>query len=151
MSELGWSAPTVRVDAGTARRGILWQHERIRELLARARAIADAALDGDVAGSSAVAPIIADLHSTLEVHLSFEERVLLPLLSEDSNAGIERVERLREEHKRQRDVLLAIDREACAQPQLPTLAAKLAFLTSWLLADMDEEERSLVPAAVAAV
>jgi hypothetical protein len=30
----------------------------------------------------------------------------------------------------------------CPHPQLPTLAAKLAFLTSWLLADMDEEERS---------
>jgi hypothetical protein len=34
--------------------------------------------------------------------------------------------------------------EACAHPELPTLAAKLAFLTAWLLADMVEEERCLL-------
>ena len=37
-----------------------------------------------------------------------------------------------------------LHREACAFPQLPMLAAKLAFLTEWLLADMLEEERSLL-------
>ncbi|HET6146589.1 MAG TPA: hemerythrin domain-containing protein [Polyangia bacterium] len=141
MNELGWSAPTARVDAGTARRGILWQHQRIRELLSRARAIAESALDGDVEISPSVAAMIADLHSTLEVHLAFEERVLLPLLGDDSVQGAQRAQRLRSEHEHQREVLAAIHREASAQPQLPTLAAKLAFLTSWLLADMEEEER----------
>ena len=148
MIELGWSAPAVRVDAGTARRGILWQHDRIRQLLGKATAIAESALDGDAQGSSAVAPIIADLCSTMEVHLAFEERVLLPLLAEDPAGGVERAERLKDEHKRQREMLSAIEREACAQPQLPTLAAKLAFLTSWLLVDMEEEERSLLQSDV---
>jgi hypothetical protein len=140
MIELGWSAPTARIDAGAARRGILWQHERIRELLARARAIAESALDGDVESSPFVASIIAELYSTMEVHLAFEERVLLPLFGDDSVHGAQRAQRLSDEHKHQREVLVAIHREACAQPQLPTLAAKLAFLTSWLLADMEQEE-----------
>jgi iron-sulfur cluster repair protein YtfE (RIC family) len=144
MVELGWSAPVVRVDAAGARRGILWQHERIRELLDRARAIAESALDGDPEGASAVAPIIADLHSTIEVHLAFEEQVLLPLLTGDAAGGRHRADQLQDEHRRQREVLRAIEREACSQPLLPTLAAKLAFLTAWLLADMEEEERSLL-------
>jgi iron-sulfur cluster repair protein YtfE (RIC family) len=148
MIELGWSAPLTRVDAGSARRGILWQHERIRELLAKARAVADSALDGDAESLCAVAGIIADLHSTMEAHLSFEERVLLPLLAEDSRAGLQRAARLRDEHTHQREVLNAIEREAWAQPQLPTLAAKLAFLTSWLLADMQEEEQSFLAGEV---
>jgi len=41
-------------------------------------------------------------------------------------------------------MLEALHREACAGPLVPTLAAKLAFLTSWLLTDMEEEERTLV-------
>jgi len=149
MIELGWSAPLTRVDAGTAQRGIRWQHQRIRELLAKAKAVADSALDGDAESSAAVAGIIADLHSTMEAHLSFEERVLLPLLAEDARAGLDRATRLKDEHKHQREVLSAIEREAWAQPQLPTLAAKLAFLTSWLLADMEEEERSFLSGEIA--
>ena len=148
MIELGWSAPTARVDADTARRGILWQHERIRELLSQARSIAESALDGDDPSPPGVAGVIADLHSTLEVHLTFEERVLLPLLAADGAVGERRAQRLRDEHRRQREVLAAIHREASAQPQLPTLAAKLTFLTSWLRADMEEEERSLLTGAL---
>jgi hypothetical protein len=144
MIELGWSAPLKKVDARTARRGILWQHQRIREFLERARAIADAALDGDPISSDAVPSLIGDLHSTLEVHTAFEESVLLPLLSDDAEGGWERADRLLEEHRRQRGMLAAIHREAVAHPELPTLAAKLAFLTSWLLTDMAEEERCLL-------
>ncbi len=44
--DLGWSAPTKRLDAGTARQSILSQHEHLRALLERARAVAEAALDG---------------------------------------------------------------------------------------------------------
>lgn len=148
MIELGWSAPIARVDADSARRGILWQHERIRELLGKARSIAESALDGDEQSPPGVAGVIADLHATLEVHLAFEERVLLPLLAAAAPAGERRAERLRDEHRRQREVLAAIHREANAHPQLPTLAAKLAFLTSWLRADMEEEERSLLTNAI---
>jgi iron-sulfur cluster repair protein YtfE (RIC family) len=144
MVDLGWSAPTSRVDAGTARRGILWQHGRIRELLERAHAVAEAALDGEAPSPDAVASAIGDLRSTMEVHLRFEETVLLPLLRDDLPVGPQRAEQLVDEHQRQRSVLASIHKEAGAYPQLPTLAAKLAFLTSWLLADMEEEERCLL-------
>jgi hypothetical protein len=144
MFDLGWSAPTSRVDAGTARRGILWQHERIRELLERAHAVAEAALDGEASAPDSVASAIGDLRSTMEVHLKFEETVLLPLLRDDLPVGPQRADQLEDEHKRQRGVLAAIHQEAGAHPELPTLAAKLAFLTSWLLADMEEEERCLL-------
>ena len=55
MIDLGWAAPRRRVDAGTARRGILWQHERLRALLERARELAEAALDGRPLAPDAVA------------------------------------------------------------------------------------------------
>jgi hypothetical protein len=144
MIDLGWSAPTSRVDAGTALRGILWQHGRIRELLERSHAVAEAALDGQAPSSDAVASAIGDLRSTMEVHLRFEETVLLPLLRDDPPVGPQRADQLLDEHTRQRAVLATLHREAGAYPLLPTLAAKLAFLTSWLLADMEEEERCLL-------
>ena len=48
MNNVGWSAPLFPVDAGTARQGILWQHVRIRSLLEKAQALAEARLDGEV-------------------------------------------------------------------------------------------------------
>ena len=143
MIDLSWTAPTTRVDASSARRGILWQHRRIRELLAKARSVAEAALDGVADSPDAVAAVIADLDSTLEVHRTFEENVLVPLFLANPAEGLPRANQLQDDHKRQREVLAAIHHEARLHPQLPTLAAKLAFLTSWLLADMEEEERSL--------
>ncbi len=144
MIELGWSAPARPVDPGTARRGILSQHERIRDLLDRARAVAEAALDGEAPSDDAVASVIGDIHTTMEVHLAFEETVLIPLLRDDLPIGPQRADRLLDEHSRQREVLAGLHREATAYPELPMLAAKLAFLTSWLLADMAEEERCLL-------
>ncbi|HVT08463.1 MAG TPA: hypothetical protein VHO67_13470 [Polyangia bacterium] len=41
-------------------------------------------------------------------------------------------------------MLAMLHAEACRHPELPTLAAKLAALASWLLADMEEEERALL-------
>jgi hypothetical protein len=142
--DLGWSAPTNRVDAGTARQSILSQHERLRTLLARAGAVAEAALDGHPPSPDAVASAIGDLRTTIEVHLAFEEKVLLPLLRDDLPLGPERADRLLDEHARQRQTLATLHREACAFPAFPTLAAKLAFLAGWLLADMAEEEHSLL-------
>jgi len=141
---LGWSAPRLRVDAGAARRGILWQHRQLRALLEKAGAVAHAALDDLPLIAGAVASAIGDIRSTMEVHLAFEESVLLPLLGDDLPVGPQRAERLLDEHTRQRAMLASLHAEACAHPELPTLATKLAFLTRWLLADMAEEERCLI-------
>jgi hypothetical protein len=144
MNDIGWSAPARPVDAGTARRGILWQHERIRTLLQKAQALADASLEGELLAPDAVASAIGDIHSAMEVHLKFEEAVLLPLLRDDLPIGPERAGRLVEEHLQQRGMLAALHKEASTHPGLPLLASKLAALTSWLLADMVEEERALL-------
>jgi hypothetical protein len=142
--DLGWAAPARRLDAGTARQSILSQHEHLRGLLARAGSVAEAALDGQPPSADAVASAIADVRTSIEVHLTFEEKALLPLLRDDLPLGPERADRLLDEHARQRQTLATLHREACAFPTSATLAAKLAFLTSWLLADMAEEERSLL-------
>jgi hypothetical protein len=144
MIDLGWSAPTTRLDAGTACAAILAQHHRIRALLERARAVAEAALDGNPPSADAVASAIGDIRTIMEVHLAFEEKSLLPILRDDLPLGPPRADRLLDEHTRQRETLATLHREACAFPQIAILPAKLAFLTEWLLADMNEEERSLL-------
>ena len=106
--------------------------------------MAEAALDGKPPSEDAVASAVGDIRSILEVHLSFEETVLLPLLRDDLPIGPQRADRLLDEHTRQRASLAALHDEARAHPELPTLAAKLAFLTEWLLADMAEEENCLL-------
>ena len=118
----------------------MWQHQRIRVLLEHGRVVAEAALDGK-AFDDAVASAVGDIRST-EIHLSFEETVLLPLLRDDLPIGPQRADRLLDEHARQRASLAALHDEARAHPELPMLAAKLAFLTEWLLADMAEEEHA---------
>lgn len=145
MANLGWSAPSHLVDAESAKRSILAQHQRIREHLHRARSVADAALDGAEQTPNAVANAIGDLRTIIEVHLDFEERVWLPVLElDDLMLGPEhRGEQLLSEHRSQRSMLFTLHQEARANPHLPLLAAKLAFLTSWLTADMEEEEREL--------
>jgi hypothetical protein len=143
MIDLGWSAPTRQVDAGAARHGILQQHQWIRVVLERGGAAANARLEGEASGESVTAAI-AELQSAMTAHLAFEESVLLPLLRDDLPLGPERANRLLDEHVRQRRMLDALLAEARAQPELATLAAKLAFLTDWLYADMIEEERSLL-------
>jgi hypothetical protein len=144
MIDLGWSAPTKRLDAGTAREAILAQHTRIRALLARARNVAEAALDGKPPTEDAVASSIGDIRTIMEVHLAFEEKSLLPILRDDPPLGPQRADRLLDEHHRQRETLAMLHREACAFPDLSILPAKLAFLTEWILADMNEEEKSLL-------
>jgi hypothetical protein len=144
MSDPIWTVPPHRIDAGSARRIILAQHQRIRALLARAREVAESALDEHAPTPDAVASSIGDIHATFDVHLSFEEKVLCQILEDDLPLGPMRAERLRDEHVRQRATLTSLHDEARAAPQRPLLAAKLAFLASWLLDDMEEEERTLL-------
>jgi hypothetical protein len=144
MSDLPWTVPEWRLDSVSARRAILTQHERIRSLLQRAHEVAEHALDGRQDPPDAVASAIGDIRTTLEVHLTFEERVLVAILNDDLPLGPERAKRLKEEHTKQRATLASLHREAIAAPQLPTLAAKLAFLTTWLLEDMKEEEATVL-------
>ncbi|HVX95564.1 MAG TPA: hemerythrin domain-containing protein [Polyangia bacterium] len=139
-----WTIPLHRLDAATARRTAMAQHQRIRELLERARVVAEAALDEAPMSLDAVASAIGDIHATFEVHLRFEEKILGEILADDLPLGPARVEHLKADHARQRATLVSLHEEARAAPQRPLLAAKLAFLASWLLDEMADEERSML-------
>jgi len=144
MAENLWHVPSHHVDADHARRAVLAQHRELRSLLGRATATAEASLDGRPPAPDAVASSIGDIRTSFDVHLTFEEKVLVTLLEMDLPLGPERAQRLREEHAQQRMTMEALHREALASPSLPTLSVKLAQLVDWLLRDMGEEERSLL-------
>jgi hypothetical protein len=144
MTETIWTVPTERVDAGTARRRILLQHQRIRGLLEHARDVAERALDQTEPRQDSVASAIGDINTTLNVHLTFEEKVLVEILNDDLPLGPARAKRLLAEHVKQRETLARLHDEAKKGPGVPMLAAKLAFLATWLLDDMAEEERTLL-------
>jgi Hemerythrin HHE cation binding domain len=143
-TDLIWIVPSHRMDAATARRSILLQHQRIRVLLAAAREVAERALDQEAQSPDDVASAIGAIHTTLEVHLRFEEKVLVDIFNDDLPLGPVRAARLLDEHARQRATLTGLHEEAKTGPLVPMLAAKLAFLATWLLDDMAEEERSLL-------
>jgi Hemerythrin HHE cation binding domain len=144
MFDLLWPIPERRLNAAGARRAILLQHDRIRDLLETAHDVAEHALDGEGCSPDAVANAIGDIHAMLEAHLTFEERVLVAILEDDLPLGPVRAQHLKEDHEKQRGTLAGLHREALRGPQLPTLAVKLAFLTTWLLADMQDEESNLL-------
>jgi hypothetical protein len=144
MTDPIWTVPEQRPTAENARRTILQQHQRIRALLEHAREIAELALDGASPSPDAVASAIGDIRATMEVHLTFEEKVLVAILEDDLPLGPQRARELREDHQKQRATLAGLHQEALAAPLLPTLAAKLAFLTSWILDDMVGEEKNLL-------
>jgi iron-sulfur cluster repair protein YtfE (RIC family) len=143
MLELVWST-AARENTGTARYGILAQHQELRRLLDRIETVAQGALDGAPTGPDAVAVAVGELRSAMEIHLVFEESVLLPLMNADAEAGAARAQRLVNEHAHQRGTLAALHAEACAHPELPILAAKLAGLVAHLRDDMQEEERAVL-------
>ena len=145
MVNLTWKAPSCGIDAATGTQSIRLQHDRIRDLLDRARAVAEAALDGHPPSPHSVASAIGDIHMAIVVHLAFEEAVLLPVLRGAPSWGPERARRFVDEHARQRVMVATLHREASVAPELPLLAAKLTFLTFWLKADMADEERRFVP------
>ena len=131
------------LDAGAARRCLILQHENIRGLLGKARALAERALEGQALSPSELARTIADLRKTIEIHLRFETHALAVILDDQEPTDEHRAAWFRNDHKRQREGLATLHREAMDQPELPILAAKLAFVTTWLSNDMAEEERTL--------
>ena len=144
MAENLWQVPSHRIDADHARRAVFAQHRELRNLLGRASATAAAALDGRPRSPDAVASAIGDIRATFDVHLTFEEKVLIPILEADLPLGPERAQLLREEHAQQRAFLESLHHEALAGPTLPILSVKLAQLVDWLLRDMVHEEQSLL-------
>jgi hypothetical protein len=140
LNDSTWTAPTAGLTADAARRAIRAQHVLLRELLEKARALAEEALDGHRMAPDGVASAIGDIRTAFEVHLAFEERLLTVLVEVDEPAAPAKTEHVLDDHRRQRAMLAGVHHEAQSAPELPTLAVKLTFLTTWLLHDMDDEE-----------
>src|SRR3954466_11194903 len=94
VMESHWSLSEHRVDPGTARCGIVWQHEHIRALLDTARSIAEPRSDKTAPPPRALASAIADIRSALEAHFAYEERHWLPVLRDHGPLGRERAEEI---------------------------------------------------------
>jgi len=148
MADLGWSLPVHGVDAATARCGIIWQHERIRALLDRARSIAKRAVAGGSPSPDDLVVAIDDIRSVMEAHCTYEERHWVPLLRENVPLGPQWADDIVAEHRTQRELLADLHREASADPASPTLPGRLEFLVAWLRSHMAEEERYLTLPAV---
>ncbi len=143
MMDSRWSLSENRVDPGTARCGIIWQHEHIRALLDTARSIAEPASEGAAQSPKALVTAIADIRSAIEAHFAYEEKNWLPVLRGETPLGGERADEILLEHDGQRHLVARLYSEALARPGSPGLASGLKFLAAWLLSHMAEEERGL--------
>jgi hypothetical protein len=122
---------------------ILAQHGVLRETLNRALAVATRALRSQPEGTS-LSAIVRDLRARFRAHLEFEERWLVPLLREADAWGPERVERLLDEHGRQRAELDTLIEGIGAGWDTQRLALATRSLVTDLLIDMADEERGCV-------
>jgi DUF438 domain-containing protein len=120
-------------------------HARIRAKLDDVARAAGKDADGAEAGASKeLTDAIWELFLIFDAHLAMEERDLVPLLVETGVWGPVPVERLHDEHRQQRTVLLAMVEECDAETRGSAVIADDArWLVASLRRDMDHEERVL--------
>jgi hypothetical protein len=131
---------------------VLGQHEVVRDLLQRVIAEASLVLrtggqaranqeqEGE-GGLDVVSHMTYELRQRFRAHLSFEERLLLPVLASADVWGPERARNLMDEHGRQREELDELVYGLEHGWEKPRLALALRTLATDLLRDMQEEER----------
>lgn len=132
--------------AGTAaedvRARIFFDHAMLRRAMAGLAREAAAAERGTGGAVDRVRTAAAEVRDAFERHLSYEERVFLPLLREADAWGPVRVTHLLDEHRWQRAVLVAFVEDVTEGGKLvDEIADETAWLIRCLLDDMDEEEK----------
>jgi hypothetical protein len=127
---------------------VLAQHSVLRELLHRALEATTLGLQRQGPGLEELARAARDLHHRFRVHLTFEERALVPILATEEVWGPERAQALIEEHERQRAEMDTLIEGIATGWDLERLALTLRSLAVDLLRDMQEEEEGRLSDAI---
>lgn len=131
----------METDPSQVRERILSDHRALRGLLDRVEALAHELLEG---GTSAVRELREQTHvleERLSEHMALEERILAPALRHADAWGSERVQRFRDEHERQRDILEQVWRARDDSRSGLEFALIAWGLVRLLREDMASEER----------
>jgi hypothetical protein len=136
------------LDYDEKRKQLLSEHEVLRVLLSYLRAAAAQALEGSPLGGARLRASLVPLRAAFELHLGREEAALSPILERLDAWGPLRVQRMREEHERQRAAFEGVARDAALGADDARLAQRALELVTAVLADMDAEERDLFDPAL---
>ena len=125
------------------RHRILEDHDRLRESLSELEELARGCLDR---GEGEVLAVLREkgehFHEFLSRHIFWEDQYLAPALRDADAWGDERVKRLEEEHREQRELLADhLNRLRDPTRDVAQIARDLLLLGDLLRADMDREEK----------
>jgi hypothetical protein len=127
--------------AANQRRKILRQHRDLRRVL---EATLSATEDTETAGTRRLSVLVGlalRLQNMLERHFTFEEAILLPHFLVEDPA---RVDRLVNDHRRQRAELSVLAKLAFQNVGLARVGQAFRCLIHHILSEMDDEERVLL-------
>ena len=129
---------------------VLAEHELLRGMLLRVEVLSRSVLQGRYAASDELKDRVRELEHRFQQHLELEERVLVPTLLDADAWGPERVERLHDEHARQREIMSEMwSSGSGGSPNILVFALLAWGLVRMLREDMAEEERvSLNPRVI---
>jgi iron-sulfur cluster repair protein YtfE (RIC family) len=128
---------------------VLQDHRELRARVARLDALSRAALAGTLQDTEVLRAETRELIRSLEQHMGWEDEHLLPALAEADEWGEERVQRMRNDHREQRELLryatLVVDDPSRA---LDLLARTTLDLARLLQDDMQDEEEVMLDPSV---
>lgn len=127
------------------RSGILAQQRRLRRALGAALDLAGETAQGDGSAGRRLAVALESVRVALEDHVALEERTLIPRLRQADPFGPARVQRLVDEHNRQREELIAfLSDDLLLRSDLCLGAYALEGLLRAMLRHLDDEEREFL-------
>lgn len=127
------------------RQRLLKDHAVLRKQLDEVDRWAEQVLIGDENAEGSLRRTATDLYRALIQHTYAEEQILIPILADVDSFGPNRVERLKEEHERQRVGLSrALESASDDEGNVGELARSVLELNAELRADISEEESSIL-------
>jgi len=144
MSRPGDEVRSIGAAATRRRAEIFLQHATLRGMVESLFRGAAAAEDGRDPDGAILKRRLVALGFALDRHLLDEEDLLEPFFARSDGAGAPFLERMNEEHARQRAVIARLRSAPGSETSLPELAARAAAIGRALLEEMDEEERQLL-------